>query len=48
MAATIFGIVYFVAVVGAGVFALHLLWRLVRAHERVANSLEEISRRTPQ
>ena len=48
MAATVFGIVYFLALVGAAVFALHLLNRLVRAHERLANSLEEISRRTPQ
>lgn len=48
MAATVFSLVYFLGVVVAAVFALNLLWRFVRAHERVANALEEIARRRSQ
>lgn len=39
-------LVYFVCVIGIIVFALMLLARFVSAHERLANALEVISRKT--
>ena len=38
-------IVYILAVIGVTIFALLLLRRFVRAHERVAEALESIARK---
>lgn len=41
----IFFFLYFGTVLGVTIFVLSLIWRFVRAHERMANSLETIARK---
>jgi hypothetical protein len=39
-----FVIVYLIIIMGAAIFVLVMLWRFVRAHEKIAESQQELAR----
>lgn len=43
----VFMLLYFLVVIGAGIFVLVLLSNFVKAHQRCADALETIARKLP-